>query len=477
VSAVVGPVPALTSGSEAHRRVRFGNVEPALLALLKQLDPLVVVATLGVCLFVNGERFTKFYAGVALLAFIISWAAFGRSTTDGSVVAPRMAKAYSDILLRWASIAAVLLLLAFAFKVSADFSRLVMLSWFCATPLALFAAHKVRLSVQSLLTNSAAAPRYIVVGANNVSSELLRRLPQKGFLGFFDFRSADRISQWVEGDRFIGHCKDVADFVGANGVSAIYIALPLSNVPRIGEMIRELRDTTASIYFLPDVFAFDLIQGRLVNIGGMPALSVCDTPFHGMDAVLKRVFDIVLAGLALLVGSPLLALIAIGVKLSSRGPVLFRQRRYGLNGEEINVYKFRSMTVCEDGAAVVQATKNDLRITPFGRFLRRSSLDELPQLLNVIEGKMSLVGPRPHAVAHNEQYRKLICGYMIRHKVRPGITGWAQVNGLRGETDTIEKMSARVKFDIDYLNQWSLWMDIKIIVRTMLLVLRDDKAY
>ena len=226
----------------------------------------------------------------------------------------------------------------------------------------------------------------------------------------------------------IGHCKDVKDFVSANGVSAIYIALPLSNVPRIGEMIRELRDTTASIYFLPDVFAFDLIQGRLVNIDGMPALSVCDTPFHGMDAVLKRVFDLLLAGLALIFCAPVMAFLAIGVKLSSRGPILFRQRRYGLNGEEINVYKFRSMTVCEDGADVPQATRNDPRITPFGRFLRRSSLDELPQLLNVIEGEDE---PGPDrdliAVAHNEQYRKLIYGYMIRHKVRPGITaGWAQ---------------------------------------------------
>ena len=477
MAAVIGPATAVTSATEAHRRVRFGNVEPALLALLKQLDPVVVVATLVACMLICGERFTKFYGGVALLAFIISWATFARSGSETGLVVPRMAKVYSHILLQWASIAAVLLLLAFAFKVSADFSRLVMLSWFCATPFALFAAHGLRRRIHSMVTNSAAAPRYIVVGANNVSSELLRRLPQKGFLGFFDFRSADRISQWIDGERLIGHCKDVADFVSANGVSVIYIALPLSNVPRIGEMIRELRDTTASIYFLPDVFAFDLIQGRLVNIGGMPALSVCETPFHGMDAVLKRVFDVVLAGVALIIAAPLMVLLAMGVKLSSRGPVLFRQRRYGLHGEEINIYKFRSMTVCEDGHAVTQATRNDPRITPFGRFLRRTSLDELPQLFNVIEGKMSLVGPRPHAVAHNEQYRKLICGYMIRHKVRPGITGWAQVNGLRGETDTVDKMSARVKFDIDYLNQWSLWLDIKILVRTVLLVLRDDLAY
>jgi putative colanic acid biosynthesis UDP-glucose lipid carrier transferase len=477
VAAVVGPARVLTSAAEEHRRVRFGSVEPALLALLKQLDPVIVVVTLYACILASGESFTKFYAGVGVLAFIFSWTAFGRFGADTPLVAPRVAKVYSHILLQWLSIAALLLFLAFAFKVSEDFSRLVMLTWFCATPFALFAAHGLRRRIHSIITNSSTAPRYVVVGANNVSSELLRRLPPNGFLGFFDFRSADRVSQWVEGDRLIGHCKDVKDFVSANGVSAIYIALPLSNVPRIGEMIRELRDTTASIYFLPDVFAFDLIQGRLVNIGGMPALSVCDTPFHGMDAVLKRVFDLILAGFALLVGAPLMALIALGVKLSSRGPVLFRQRRYGLNGEEINIYKFRSMTVCEDGPDVPQAVRNDPRITPFGRFLRRTSLDELPQLFNVIEGKMSLVGPRPHAVAHNEQYRKLICGYMIRHKVRPGITGWAQVNGLRGETETVDKMSARVKFDIDYLNQWSLWMDIKILVRTVLLVLKDERAY
>ena len=196
-----------------------------------------------------------------------------------------------------------------------------------------------------------------------------------------------------------------------------------------------------------------------------------------MDAVLKRTTDIVLTSLALLIAAPLMALIAIAVKVTSRGPVLFRQHRYGLNGEKINVYKFRSMTVCENGVEVTQATRNDTRVTSLGKFLRRTSLDELPQLLNVLQGQMSLVGPRPHAVAHNEMYRKLISGYMIRHKVRPGITGWAQVNGLRGETDSVEKMTARVRFDIDYLNSWSPWLDLKILLRTVMLVVRDDKAY
>ncbi|HYL17403.1 MAG TPA: sugar transferase, partial [Burkholderiales bacterium] len=158
-------------------------------------------------------------------------------------------------------------------------------------------------------------------------------------------------------------------------------------------------------------------------------------------------------------------------------PVLFRQRRYGLDGREITVYKFRTMTVLEDGAEVRQATRDDDRITPFGHFLRRSSLDELPQFVNVLQGRMSIVGPRPHAIAHNETYRKLINGYMVRHKVKPGITGWAQINGLRGETDTIEKMRERIEFDLAYLRNWSVRLDLQIILKTVLLVFWDRKAY
>jgi len=197
-----------------------------------------------------------------------------------------------------------------------------------------------------------------------------------------------------------------------------------------------------------------------------------------MDAVLKRATDLVLATLALIVSSPLMLVIAAAVKLTSKGPVLFRQRRYGLNGEEILVDKFRSMITTEDGAVVRQATRVDSRVTPVGRFIRKTSLDELPQLFNVLQGKMSLVGPRPHAVAHNEMYRKLISGYMIRHKVRPGITGLAQVNGLRGETETLDKMSERVRYDLEYLRHWSPWLDVKIIIKTVgQVVLGSKNAY
>jgi putative colanic acid biosynthesis UDP-glucose lipid carrier transferase len=207
----------------------------------------------------------------------------------------------------------------------------------------------------------------------------------------------------------------------------------------------------------------------------MPAISVCDTPFHGMDAVLKRATDLVFGGIGLILICPVMLAIAIAVKISSKGPVLFRQRRYGLNGDEIFVYKFRSMTVTDDGPVVSQATRDDPRVTPVGRLIRRTSLDELPQLFNVILGDMSLVGPRPHAIAHNEMYRKLISGYMIRHKVRPGITGLAQVNGMRGETETLDKMSERVRYDLEYLRHWSPWLDLKIIFRTVGLIIGDSK--
>jgi putative colanic acid biosynthesis UDP-glucose lipid carrier transferase len=228
---------------------------------------------------------------------------------------------------------------------------------------------------------------------------------------------------------------------------------------------------------VPDIFAFDLVQARCVQINGIPMLSICDTPFHGMNAVKKRAIDIVLSTVALLVSWPVMLMAAVAVKLSSPGPAPFKQRRYGLHGEEIVVYKFRSMNVCENGSVVVQAKKRDQRITAVGRFLRRTSLDELPQLFNVLEGRMSFVGPRPHAVAHNEEYRKLISGYMIRHKVRPGMTGWAQVHGLRGETTTVEQMRLRVQYDLDYLRHWSPWLDLKILAKTAVIVVRGRNAY
>ena len=209
----------------------------------------------------------------------------------------------------------------------------------------------------------------------------------------------------------------------------------------------------------------------------MPLISVCDTPFRGANGMVKRASDILLSLLILALVAPLLLLLAVAVKLGSKGPVIFKQRRYGLDGKEILVYKFRSMKVTEDGSDIRQAVEGDPRITALGAVMRRTSLDELPQFINVLQGRMSVVGPRPHAVAHNELYRKLIKGYMVRHKVRPGITGWAQVNGFRGETNTLDKMRGRIELDLDYLRNWSLQLDLRIFARTIRLVLKDGNAH
>jgi putative colanic acid biosynthesis UDP-glucose lipid carrier transferase len=277
--------------------------------------------------------------------------------------------------------------------------------------------------------------------------------------------------------RLVGRLSDLAAFAKESNIDVIFIALPVRHIKRVLDLLDDLRDTTASIYYVPDIFVFDLIQARSGELNGIPVVAMCETPFYGYRGLTKRLIDIGVSLSFLICALPLLLVIALLVKLSSPGPAIFRQRRYGLDGHEITVYKFRTMNVTEDGAQIAQASRVDNRITTIGRFLRRYSLDELPQFINVLQGRMSLVGPRPHAVAHNEQYRTLIKGYMVRHKVRPGITGLAQINGARGETSKLEDMEARIKLDLEYLRGWSPLLDVKIMLRTVLKVFGDDKAY
>ena len=229
--------------------------------------------------------------------------------------------------------------------------------------------------------------------------------------------------------------------------------------------MRKVCDADATIDLREDNYMVALALALSVSPTRYRTLVVRES--HGINGPLKRLEDVVLGTLGLLVAAPLMLPIALAIKLTSQGPVFFRQRRFGRGGCEIDVFKFRSMRVLEDGDAVVQATKGDARLTPIGGFLRRSSLDELPQLLNVVRGEMSLVGPRPHAVAHNELYRRQIIEYMLRHKVKPGITGWAQVNGWRGETNTLRKMVYRVEHDLHYIRNWSLWFDLRIVWLTV----------
>ncbi|HBL9150388.1 TPA: undecaprenyl-phosphate glucose phosphotransferase, partial [Escherichia coli] len=235
---------------------------------------------------------------------------------------------------------------------------------------------------------------------------------------------------------------------------------------KMKELIKALTDTTCSVILIPDVFTFNILQSRTEEVNGIPVVPIFETPLNGINMVLKRLEDIILSVVILTLISPILIIISLCVKLTSPGPIIFKQTRYGMDGKPIKVWKFRTMVVMENDN-VTQATKNDVRVTKVGRFLRRTSLDELPQFFNVLFGGMSIVGPRPHAVIHNEQYRSLIEGYMLRHKVKPGITGWAQINGWRGETDTLEKMEKRVEYDLEYIREWSIWLDIRIIFLTI----------
>jgi putative colanic acid biosynthesis UDP-glucose lipid carrier transferase len=390
--------------------------------------------------------------------------------------------AVADVIFRWLLLLAVMLAIGYVTHSLAEYPRRIFITWAVVTPVALTCS---TLAMQELmhrfLMNAFDNRSAIFAGYNNSSLELARRLKNNPAMrlevsGFFDDRSSDRLG--LESDaKLVGTLSDLSSYVKEHGTDVIFIALPIRHVKRVMNLLDDLRDTTASIYYVPDIFVFDLIQARSGEIHGIPVVAMCETPFYGYRGVTKRLTDIGLSVVILLLLLPLLLLIAVLVKYSSPGPIIFKQRRYGLDGREIAVYKFRTMSVTEDGDEIRQASKSDSRITRIGGMLRRSSLDELPQLINVLQGRMSLVGPRPHAVAHNEEYRKLIKGYMVRHKVLPGITGLAQVNGCRGETSQLEEMEARVNYDLDYLRHWTPMLDIKIILLTAIKVFRDDKAY
>jgi putative colanic acid biosynthesis UDP-glucose lipid carrier transferase len=436
------------------------------------IDPVVSIATLAAAVSAFGGRFDGACLILALLVFAMTFpGSLARETGSAGEL-------MLDIVTGWLAIVALLLLLGWASRTLGVFDQRVLLAWALGTPATLFAAHRlVPRVLPRLLAAEGLRKTAVIAGANELGRGLAARLranPVHGvrFAGYFDDRAPSRINENV-----LGPIAALGDYVRAHNIEIIYIALPMASQPRILKVLEELRNTTASIYFVPDIFVFDLIQARVDSIGDLPVVAVCETPFYGFNGLVKRISDYLLASVILVLIAPLLAAIAVGVKLSSPGPVLFKQRRYGVDGRKIVVYKFRTMTVAEDGDVVRQATKNDARITRFGAFLRKTSLDELPQFINVLQGRMSVVGPRPHAVAHNELYRKLIRGYMIRHKVRPGITGLAQVNGLRGETDTVEKMKARIDYDLAYLRSWSVLLDLQIVLKTVVVVLRKQNAY
>jgi len=474
--------PGVSRQARRIDRIQRGTSEPPSVALLRHiLNPTIIVGTLLLTVLAYGLPLSQHYLALAALAFLISAQVVSDPVLDSSGKTGLSMLLTHRIFSEWLLVSAALLLLAFALKVTEVFSRRVILTWFAITPFVVVAAQVgFRRYAAFSAMRGKILQSHVIVGANEVGARLARRLhanPHLGmFRGFFDDRHSERLPG-LSDEQLLGGTNDIADYVRLNSVSSIYICLPMRPDERVTRLLEELKDTTASVYFVPDLYVFDTMQAQVCDLDGIPLFAVRETPFAGMNGVLKRGSDIVFATAILMVIWPVLLALAIGVRCSSPGPVLFRQRRYGMYGESINVYKFRTMRVCEDGKTVTQAQRNDPRVTRFGGLLRRTSLDELPQLFNVLGGTMSLVGPRPHAVSHNEEYRKVIAGYMLRHKVRPGITGWAQVNGCRGETETVEKMQRRVEYDLDYLRNWSLRLDLNILLRTALLVWRDRNAY
>lgn len=445
------------------------------------LDPIVVFVSLFVIIWVYGISPSGHYLVLGAVTVFVTSRVFKEFDLFETWQLVGFSAYGREMLMGWGITISFLLFMGFALKLTEAYSRLVLITWFLAVPVLLFS---FQWAIRRILLNfrlQANLRSVVVVGGNELGIRLIKKIQENPYLymavrGYFDDRAPERLAI---GNHVpcLGDLNELPNYVKHQNVHHIYIALPMSVQPRILRLLDALRDTTASIYFVPDLFVFDLAHARFGEVSGIPVIAVSETPFTGVNAVIKRATDLILGTTFLILLSPLLLAIAIGVKLSSPGPIFFRQRRYGLDGQEIIVWKFRSMNVLEDGNQVKQAIKNDQRVTRIGKILRKTSLDELPQLINVIRGSMSLVGPRPHAVAHNEMYRSLIKGYMIRHKVKPGITGLAQVSGLRGETETLDKMQERIKYDLDYLRNWSLTLDLWVILRTAFVIIRDKDAY
>ena len=454
--------------------------------IIRILDALWVGGLLWLSSVIYDTRWEEHYSFAAVLTmglfFIIAQSSDLYRSRRGASLQHESVRLW----IAWLSVILVLLFIAYATRTSADYSRGVILTWFIVTPVVLTVWRGgLHYMLGALREHGFNTRRVAIVGARELGADFARTIlgsPWMGLLpiGFYDDRTPAGARPLVnEPVKVIGDLNALINHARAGKIDSIYITLPMRAEERIKSLLAQLADTTVSVHLVPDFFIYNLMNASWSNLGDLPVVSIYESPFFGVDGWIKRLEDIMLASIILVIIAIPMALIAIGIKLSSPspGPIIFRQYRYGLRGNRIEVWKFRTMTACENGDDVTQATRHDYRITVFGAFLRRTSLDELPQFINVLQGRMSIVWPRPHAVIHNEQYRKLISGYMLRHKVKPGITGLAQVNGWRGETDTLDKMKRRVEFDLAYIRNWSLFLDLKIIFMTLLRGFGGKSAY
>lgn len=442
----------------------------------------VSILTLYVLAELTGTASTDYFSAVTIIVSLLSITLLQSPRTPAAELITPRAVVSRGLLARWAVLLLALLAIGHITGYPPAYSPRVMLLWAVATP-ALMIPSMLMLDdiARRVLCRPSNERKVAFAGYNNTSQHLAERFSHHPELcmrvqGFFDDRSAQRLETGGH-QKLLGPLSQLPEYIKNNEIDVLFIALPLRHIRRVQDLLDKLGDTTVSLYYLPDVLVSDQFQARTGEILGVPVIAMRESPFYGYWGAAKRLMDLVIASSVLVVTAPFLLAIAATIKLTGTGPVLFRQRRYGLDGREIVIYKFRTMTVTEDSGWLDQARRNDGRVTAFGRFLRRCSLDELPQLINVLQGRMSLVGPRPHAVGHNEEYRRLIKGYMVRHKVPPGITGLAQINGFRGPTPRLQDMQGRVHYDLEYLRHWSLWLDLKILFLTVPKLFKTDKAY
>lgn len=446
------------------------------------VDAAIIQLSLLIAISIYNVAYTKDLVLLSLIS-IIGFSLFAemfalyRSWRDGS-----FKEIIFNALLSWIIAFGLILLYVFFSKSGVEYSRVATGIWFALTCFLLFSWRLgFAIFLRNIRRKGMNTRSVAIIGVTKQGMKLAQQIqshPETGFRlkAVYDDRDESRLPENFH-SLLQGNVKDGVEQAKLNEFDVVYIALPLTAEKRITDILHLLGNTTVNVQLVPNFFMYSIMSASMAHVGDIQTISVFCNPMRGSYALIKRIEDIILSSIILTIIAIPLAIIAIAVKTTSKGPVIFKQDRYGLNGKRIKVWKFRSMSVTENSDVVTQATKNDSRITPVGAFLRRTSLDELPQFINVLQGRMSVVGPRPHAVAHNEEYRKTVDYYMLRHKIKPGITGWAQVNGWRGETDTINKMEMRIKYDLDYIRCWSLWMDFKIVFQTIFKSFNDKNAY
>lgn len=468
----------------------LGNYQSRLPLIVPVIDSLILICSLliiGLCYWHIREEGTFFYKSVW---WFNVWLAGYTNLTITSLslyflfsillkvyrgsLCDKIYSCISPFLISWLLTVFTLLIVASGTQVTLHYSRVILGIWFLTVPILMFIwrIYFIYLLAENY-EKTAVKTRTVIIGLGDNARHIAAFLNDTphltlNLIGYYDDRSPDSPRHVPIPAAYLGTISQCVDDARNNVFDLAYLCMPINVQSRIAELLQKLSDTTVSVFYLlpPNLF-FNALKPTWHNVAGYSAVSVFESPHVGFNSQLKRAEDVFLASLILaLITIPMLV-IALIIRLDSSGPAFFRQRRYGLSGRDFQMIKFRSMTTTEDGNHIKQATVDDPRVTSVGRYLRRYSLDELPQFINVLKGDMSIVGPRPHAVAHNEQYRLLIPGYMLRHKVKPGITGLAQINGCRGETETPEKMEDRLQYDLEYIQTWSLGLDLKIILRTV----------